>query len=240
MIRLGVNVDHVATVRQARRVLVPDPLAAALLAQKAGAEAIVVHLREDRRHIQERDVKVLRRKIKKLNLEMATAEEIIKIACKIKPDQATLVPEKRQELTTEGGIDVAGNLKRISRVTKRLQRAGITVSLFIDPDLKQVNASARTGAQIVELHTGCYAEATSKRKQDKEFLRLSKAARSAQKLGLQVSAGHGLTYQNVSRLIKIPQIKEFNIGHDIIARAVIVGIEKAVKEMIRLLPKLKR
>ncbi|MBU4310318.1 pyridoxine 5'-phosphate synthase [bacterium] len=235
MVRLGVNVDHVATVRQARRAPEPDPPAAALLAQRAGADSIIVHLREDRRHIQDRDVKLLKKKVKRLNLEMAVAKEILKIACEVRPDQATLVPEKRRELTTEGGLDVAGNLEKISKAVKRLKKKGIFVSLFIDPDLKQVIASAETGAQMVELHTGCYAEAKSKKKEDKELKRITMAAQKARKLSLEVSAGHGLTYQNVSRIVKIPEIEELNIGHNIIARAVMVGMKEAVREMLDLI-----
>jgi len=233
VIKLGVNVDHVATVRQARGVSEPDPLEAALLAQRAGADSIIVHLREDRRHIQDRDVEILRKKVKRLNLEMAVTEEILEIACKIKPDQATLVPEKRRELTTEGGLDVAGNLRKISKAVKRLKKEGILVSLFIDPDLKQVKASTKTGAQMVELHTGCYAEAKSKKKKGKELTRISRAAKEARELGLAVSAGHGLTYWNVSRIAKIPEIEELNIGHNIIARAVMVGMKQAIKEMLQ-------
>ncbi|HEA47498.1 MAG TPA: pyridoxine 5'-phosphate synthase [bacterium] len=235
MVRLGVNVDHVATVRQARKAPEPDPLAAALLAQRAGADSIIIHLREDRRHIQDRDVEILRKKVKRLNLEMAVAKEILKIACEVRPDQATLVPEKRRELTTEGGLDVAGNPKKISKAVKRLKKKGILVSLFIDPDLRQVIASAKSGAQMVELHTGCYAEAKSRKNKDKELKRIVRAAREAQELGLEVSAGHGLTYQNVSQIVKIPEIEELNIGHNIIARAVMVGINQAVKEMLNLI-----
>lgn len=235
MVRLGVNVDHVATVREARKAFEPNPLEAALLAQRAGADSIIVHLREDRRHIQDRDVKLLRKKVRRLNLEMAVTEEILKIACRVRPDQATLVPEKRQELTTEGGLDVAGNLGKISKAVKRLKEKGIFVSLFIDPDLRQVRVSAKTGAQMVELHTGCYAEVRSKKRKDKEFKRLSRAAREAKRLGLEISAGHGLTYQNISRIVKIPEIEELNIGHNIIARAVMVGMNQAVKEMLNLI-----
>ena len=235
MVRLGVNVDHVATVRQARRAPEPDPLEAALLAQRAGADSIIVHLREDRRHIQDRDVKVLRKKVKRLNLEMAVTAEILKIACKIRPDQATLVPEKRQELTTEGGLDVAGNLQKISKAVTRLKKKGTLVSLFVDPDLRQVKASAETGAQMVEIHTGCYAEARSKKKKDKELKRITRAAKKARELSLKVSAGHGLTYQNVFRIIKIPEIEELNIGHNIIARALMVGMKEAVREMLNLM-----
>ena len=235
MVRLGVNVDHVGTVRQARGAPEPDPLEAALLAQRAGADSIIVHLREDRRHIQDRDVKLLRKKAQRLNLEMAIIEEILKIACKLRPDQATLVPEKRQELTTEGGLDVAGNLKKVSKAVKRLKEKDILVSLFIDPDLRQVKASAKTGSQMVELHTGCYAEAKSRKKKDRELTHISRAAREAKRLGLKVSAGHGLTYQNVSRIVRIPEIEELNIGHNIIARAVMVGMKQAVKEMLNLI-----
>ncbi|MBA7621334.1 Pyridoxine 5'-phosphate synthase [subsurface metagenome] len=240
MVRLGVNVDHVATVRQARRAPEPDPLEAALLAQRAGADSIIVHLREDRRHIQDRDVEILRKKVKRLNLEMAVTEEILEIACKIKPDQATLVPEKRRELTTEGGLDVAGNLKKISKAVKRLKKEGILISLFIDPDLKQVKASTKTGVQMVELHTGCYAEAKSKTKKGKELTRISRAAKEARELGLAVSAGHGLTYWNVSRIAKIPEIEELNIGHNIIARAVMVGMKEAVEDMLNLIKRRKK
>lgn len=239
MVRLGINVDHVATVRQARKVFEPDPLEAALLAQRAGANSIIVHLREDRRHIQDRDVKVLRKEVKRLNLEMAVTEEILKIACRVRPDQATMVPEKRKELTTEGGLDVAGNLRKISKAVKRLKEKGIFVSLFIDPELRQIKASAKTGAQMVELHTGCYAEAKSKEKKDKELTRILRAAREAKRLGLEVSAGHGLTYQNVSPIVKIPEIEELNIGHNIIARAVMVGMDQAVKEMLNLIKRWK-
>ncbi|MCK4648870.1 pyridoxine 5'-phosphate synthase, partial [bacterium] len=223
------------TVRQARRAPEPDPLEAALLAQRAGADSIIVHLREDRRHIQDRDVKVLRKKVKRLNLEMAVTAEILKIACKIRPDQATLVPEKRQELTTEGGLDVAGNLQKISKAVTRLKKKGTLVSLFVDPDLRQVKASAETGAQMVEIHTGCYAEARSKKKKDKELKRITRAAKKARELSLKVSAGHGLTYQNVFRIIKIPEIEELNIGHNIIARALMVGMKEAVREMLNLM-----
>jgi len=234
MVRLGVNVDHVATLRQARRAKEPDPVEAGLLVQRAGANSIIVHLRKGRRHIQDRDVKVLRKRVKRLNLEMAITEEILKIASRLKPDQATLVPEKRQELTTEGGLDVAGNLKKVSKAVKRLKKKGILVSLFIDPDLKQIKASAQARAQMVELHTGCYAEAKGKKRKDRELKRIIKAAKKAKKLGLKVSAGHGLTYQNVSKIAKIPEIEELNIGHNIIARAVMVGMKQAVKEMLNL------
>ncbi len=235
MVRLGVNVDHVATVREARKAKEPNPLEAALLAQEAGADSIIVHLREDRRHIQDRDVEILKKKVKRLNLEMAITEEMLKIACRVRPDQATLVPEKRRELTTEGGLDVAKNLRKVSRAVRRLRKEGILVSLFIDPDLKQIKASAQTGAQMVELHTGCYAEARSKKRKDKELKRISQAAREAQGSGLKVSAGHGLTSQNVLPIAKIPGIEELNIGHNIIARAVMVGMRKAVREMLDLI-----
>lgn len=235
MPKLGVNVDHVATLRQARRTVAPDPIVAASIAEEAGADSIIVHLREDRRHIQDRDLQLLRQKVKtRLNLEMAATSEMLKIACRVKPDQATLVPEKREELTTEGGLDVAGKVKEITEAIETLRKAGITVSLFIDPDIRQVKAASQAGAHMVELHTGNYCDAKSEEERDREFERLVEATRSAKDFGLRVSAGHGLTYENVSRVAGIDGVEELNIGHNIVARAVIVGMKKAVKEMVDL------
>jgi len=232
MPRLNVNIDHVATVRQARGGKEPDPVLAAYLAELGGAEGIVVHLREDRRHIQDRDVALLRETVKtKLNLEMAGTEEMVAIACSVKPDMATLVPEKRQELTTEGGLDVAGNFKNVSRTVKELNKAGIFVSLFIDPDAEQIKASGEAGAGMVELHTGTYADAVSDAARDSELKKIAKAVKKAAALGLRVSAGHGLNYVNAGPVALIDGIEEFNIGHSIVSRAVMVGFENAVREM---------
>lgn len=232
MPRLNVNIDHVATVRQARGGKEPDPVLAAYLAELGGAQGIVVHLREDRRHIQDRDVRILRETVRtKLNLEMAATGEMVAIACDIKPDMATLVPEKRQELTTEGGLDVAGNIKNVSRAVKDLSKSGIFVSLFIDPDEEQIKASKRTGAGMVELHTGTYADAKSDAVREAELKKLTKAVKKADGLGLRVSAGHGLNYVNAGPVALIEGIEEFNIGHSIVSRAVMVGFENAVREM---------
>jgi len=233
---LCVNVDHVATLRQARRAAEPDPVAAALLCESAGASGITVHLREDRRHIQDRDVRLLRQVVRTtLNLEMATVEEIVAIALEVSPDQVTLVPERREEITTEGGLDVAGRAGAIGGVVKRLQAAGIAVSLFIDPDSAQVTASAATGARMIELHTGRYCTAHEKRDPSatrSELAALVKAAGQAQALGLVVNAGHGLNLRNVEPVAAIHGVHELNIGHSIIGRAVLVGLERAVREMI--------
>ncbi len=233
---LCVNVDHVATIRQARRAAEPDPVAAALLCESAGAAGITVHLREDRRHIQDRDVRVLRQVVRTtLNLEMATVEEIVAIALEVHPDQVTLVPERREEITTEGGLDVAGRAGSIGGVVKRLQGAGIAVSLFIDPDSSQVTASAATGARMIELHTGRYCTAHEKRNPAAtrtELAALVKAAGQAQALGLVANAGHGLNLRNVQPVAAIAGMHELNIGHSIIGRAVLVGLERAVREMI--------
>jgi len=232
MQKLGVNIDHVATLRGVRRGIEPEPVFAALLAQGAGADSIVAHLREDRRHIKERDLFILKETIKiKLNLEMSIAPEIVEIACKLKPDQATLVPERRMELTTEGGLDVVSNLKKIKQVSQRLERQGIAVSLFIDPDKKQINASKRSGIKMVELHTGRYADSKTTKEQDAYFKELEIAANFAKREGLQVFAGHGLNYYNVTRVARIKAIEELNIGYSIVCRAVLVGLERAVKEM---------
>ncbi|MBN1256582.1 MAG: pyridoxine 5'-phosphate synthase [Planctomycetes bacterium] len=233
MIRLGVNIDHVATIRQARRTIEPDPVAAAALAELGGADGITVHLREDRRHIQDRDIELLRQTVKApLNLEMAVAEEIVGIAVKLKPYCATLVPEKREEVTTEGGLDVAGGFQRVEEVTKRLQAAGIVVSLFIDPDVVQIDAAARTGAEFIELHTGAYAEAWGKEAEvGKQLALLADGVQCARAAGLRVNGGHGLTYFNVAPIAALPQIEDLNIGHSIISRAVFTGLERAVREM---------
>jgi pyridoxine 5-phosphate synthase len=236
MTRLAVNVDHVANIRQARGIDIPDPVTAAMLAELAGACGIVVHLREDRRHIQDKDVEVLRQVIKtKLNLEMAATPEMVGIAKRIKPDVVTLVPEKRQELTTEGGLDVKGNLADLEKTIGELSDAGIQVSTFVDPDIAQIKASLEAGAQIVEIHTGTYCEADEDEAREIEAEKVAKAATFALKGGLRVSAGHGLNYRNVQRIADIKEIEEMSIGHSIIARAVMVGISQAVREMIDLL-----
>ncbi len=229
---LGVNIDHVATLREIRQGREPEPVLAALIAQAAGADSVVVHLREDRRHIQERDLYLLKEVVKvKLNLEMATAPEIVKIASTVRPDQATLVPEKRQELTTEGGLDVAGNCSRVERVLRRLQRRGIQVSLFIDPDKHQINASKKIGAKIIELHTGRYAEAKNLRESEKYLREIKQAASYARERGFIVNAGHGLNYYNVVAVAKIKQIEELNIGYSIVCRSVTTGLEEAIRQM---------
>ncbi len=230
--RLGVNVDHVATLRQARGGNDPDPLAAAVLVELAGADGIVVHLREDRRHIQDRDLRLLRELIRtKLDMEMAADETMAKIALTIKPDLVTLVPEKRQELTTEGGLDVPAHKDRLQQIIGMLHDGGIPVSLFIEPDLGHIRAAHKISADFVELHTGRYANAKRSKEADAEFEAITQAAKLAYKLGMGVNAGHGLNYQNVKRLTHIPEIVEYNIGHSIIARAVLVGLDQAVREM---------
>ena len=236
MVTLGVNIDHVATIRQARGGVEPDPVLAAAIVELASGDAITVHLREDRRHINDRDVKILSQTIKtRLNLEMAATEEMQKIALEIKPYSVTLVPEKRQELTTEGGLDVVKQKENLKEYLKPLLEAGIIVSLFIDPDLEQVKASAETKAQFIELHTGQYAESFDTSTEDKTFNALKESTKLAQELGLKVNAGHGLNYQNVKRIISIPGMIELNIGHSIVSRAVFVGLGQAVKDMKYLL-----
>jgi pyridoxine 5-phosphate synthase len=236
MPRLAVNIDHIATIRQARKTFEPDPVIAASLVELAGADGIIVHLREDRRHIQDRDLLLLKKTIvTKLNLEMAATEELIGIALEVKPDMVTLVPEKRQELTTEGGLDVAGREREFAGIVQTLKAGGIRVSLFIDPSGNQVSASQTVGADIVEIHTGQYAEACGRDEIEKQLYRVLWAVREAKKQGLEVSVGHGLTYQNVKRFQGISEISEFSIGHSIISRAVLVGIERAVKEMLALI-----
>jgi pyridoxine 5-phosphate synthase len=233
MPKLNVNVDHVATVRQARGGIEPDPVLAAYLAELAGAHGIVVHLREDRRHIQDRDLYVMRETVKtKLNMEMAATNEMVGIALDVMPDMITLVPEKREELTTEGGLDVIGNRKAVSKAVDKLRDKGLFVSLFIDPDEKQIKASQEIGAEMVELHTGTYAEADNEKKVEKELQKVENSVMTAMDLGLRVAAGHGLDYQNVEPIAWIEEIEELNIGYSIISRSVIVGIEEAVSEML--------
>lgn len=235
MPKLGVNIDHVATLRQARRTTEPDPIAAAIICEFAGCDSIVVHLREDRRHINDRDLRILREVVKtRLNLEMSIATEIVDIAIDVRPDQATLVPERRQEITTEGGLDVISGEKSIKEVIKRLQSAGIRVSLFIDPVNSQIEAANRVGASVIELHTGKYAEAKLEEENIRELQNLINTTQFAINLGLRVNAGHGLNYQNVKKVARISGIEELNIGHSIIARAVLVGLERAVREMLEL------
>ncbi|MBW2467099.1 MAG: pyridoxine 5'-phosphate synthase [Deltaproteobacteria bacterium] len=236
MIRLAVNVDHVATLREARGISEPDPVLAAGLCELAGAEGIVVHLREDRRHIQDRDVRLLRQTVKtKLNLEMGAAKEIIEFALELKPDMVTLVPEKRKELTTEGGLNVAGQKKKLKGVIARMSKAGIPVSLFIDPDSKQIQASSKVGATFVEIHTGRYSDAASEEEMEQEFQLIAAAAEEAYEAGLRVNAGHGLNYVNTSRIAALETIEELSIGHAIMARAIFVGLDQAVREMLALM-----
>ncbi len=229
---LGVNIDHVATLRNARGGVEPSVVKAAEIAENNGATSITTHLREDRRHIKDNDVYTLIKTLKtRLNLEMAMADDIQRIALEIKPHSICLVPEKRQEITTEGGLDVAGQLDRVTEFIKPLLDTGIIVSLFIDPDENQVKASAKTGAQFIEMHTGTYSEAFGTEKEEQEFLNLKNAAKLAQSLGLKVNAGHGLNYENVKRMHEIPGLVELNIGHSIISRAVFTGLGEAVKTM---------
>lgn len=235
MAHLGVNIDHVATIRQARRTYEPDPVTAAALATLGGADVITIHLREDRRHIQDRDLRVLRETVPHgLNLEIACEAEILGIACQVLPDQATLVPERREEITTEGGLDVQGAPTRVRAAIEQLSQAKIPVSLFIDPDISQVEASAELGADAIELHTGSYA-LTSGDAQQRELERLRTASRRCVELGLKLNAGHGLNYQNVVPVAKIENMRELNIGHSIVARAVFTGLQEAVSEMKRLI-----
>jgi pyridoxine 5-phosphate synthase len=232
-VRLGVNIDHVATVRQARRVPDPDPVLAAMLAELGGAHGITVHLRSDRRHIQDRDVEILRHTVKtRLNVEMASTQEMVKIALTVKPDQVTLVPERREELTTEGGLDVVLNSVQLKPTVRMLEEGGIRVSLFVDPDLEQVKESHKVDAKAVEINTAAYADARDARSREAALRRVVDAARFGRKLGLDVHAGHGLTYQNVAAIAAISEMSELNIGHNIVARAVLVGMERAVREML--------
>ncbi len=232
-LRLGVNVDHVATLRQARLTTYPDPVEAALAAERGGAAGITVHLREDRRHIQEGDVLALQERVAtKVNLEMAAAEEIVEFACRVRPQDACLVPERREELTTEGGLSVAGRENLLSGVVARLAGQGITVSLFIDPEPSEIEASAAVGAAAVELHTGAYADAAGEAERDRFLQALVDGAALANKCGLEVHGGHGLTVANVGPVAAIAEIEELNIGHSIVGRAVMLGIEEATREML--------
>lgn len=229
---LGLNIDHIATIRQARRCSEPDPIAAAVIAELAGADGITVHLREDRRHIQERDVRLLRQVVQThLNLEMAATPEMVAIALDVKPNYITLVPERRSELTTEGGLNVKVQGDRLSKFVNQLQGAGIPVSLFVDADVEQIQAAARTGAKFVELHTGTYANAKNEEALKRELEVLAKGGALAIELGLRLNAGHGLTYWNTRAVAQIAGMEELNIGHSIISRAVLVGLEKAIHEM---------
>jgi pyridoxine 5-phosphate synthase len=233
--KLAVNVDHIATVRQARRTIEPDPVVAAAIAELAGAEGIIIHLREDRRHIQDRDLHILKQTVKtKLNLEMAATEEMIRIAGQTRPDMVTLVPEKREELTTEGGLDISRK-PLLKKAITTLKKDGILVSLFINPEPADVKVSRGLGADFVEIHTGRYADAQNEAEKEQELSRIRKAVETAHRLKLRINAGHGLNYINIKPLVAWPEIEEFSIGHSIIARAVLVGMEKAVKEMLALI-----
>lgn len=231
MLKLGVNIDHIATVRQARKAAAPRPLEGALLAEKAGAWGITAHLREDRRHIQDADIRELAAHVKNLNMEMAVTGEMVRIACEVRPYSSCLVPEKRQELTTEGGLDVAGQLEKVAAAVEKLHAAGIVVSLFIDPEFDQLDAAAKAGADYVELHTGTYSNAAGAERR-KELDRLIAAAEHAHKLGLSVNAGHGIDYENIAGILEIPHLSELNIGHSIVGRAIMTGMEQAVREML--------
>ena len=233
---LGVNIDHIATLRQARLTRYPDPVQAALLAEQAGADSITVHLREDRRHIQERDINLLRQvMLTPMNLEMAVTENMLVFAEKVKPEFCCLVPESRKELTTEGGLDVAGQIDRVTEACARLKMAGVRVSLFIDADNRQITAAGKTGAEVIELHTGHYADAAFGNESAVELGKIISGAEQAKSLGLKVNAGHGLNYLNVRHIAQIPQLEELNIGHSIIARAVFTGLEVAVREIKRIM-----
>jgi len=240
-ILLGVNIDHVATLRNARGTDYPSPLDAAFIAERAGADGITIHLREDRRHIKDQDVRDIVSNIHtRLNLELAVTNEMIDIACNVKPASCCLVPEKREELTTEGGLDVAGNFRRLEEACSTLTTAGILISPFIDPAKEQIDAVKAAGATMLELHTGCYADAKSEFEQVNEYNRLVEAAAYADSLGLRVNAGHGLHYHNVESIAKIPEIIELNIGHSIIARAVMSGLDMAVRDMKNLMSNARR
>jgi len=233
MSKLVVNVDHVATVRQARMITEPDPVTAAALAELAGCHGIIVHLREDRRHIQDRDVEILKQTVQtKLNLEMAAVPEMVRIAARIKPDMSCLVPEKREELTTEGGLDVHGQVENLKGVVEELKSAGIVVSLFVDAGKDQLDASKEVGADYVEIHTGHYSDAVTAEQETAEFEKIKIGIEYADSIGLKVNVGHGLNYMNTQRLVPIKQIQEYSIGHSIIARAIFVGIDQAVREML--------
>lgn len=238
MKKLGVNVDHIATIRQARKGRFPDPVIAAGICEIAGCDSIVCHLREDRRHIQDRDVYELKKTVRRLNLEMATSEEIIQIALDVVPAQVTLVPEKREELTTEGGLDVAKNVEKLKRLVKLFHDKNITVSMFIEPDFEQIEASKEIGADAIEIHTGRYAEYFEFDQEEnwkKEIERIEKSVEYGMSTGLKVHAGHGLDYRNILPVLQIPHIEEFNIGYSIICRSVFIGLKNAVKEMLDLI-----
>jgi pyridoxine 5-phosphate synthase len=236
MVELSVNIDHVATVRQARRIEEPDPVVAAAFAELGGADGITVHLREDRRHAQDRDVRILRQTVRgEFNLEMACAEDVVSIALEVVPDLATLVPERREEITTEGGLDLVRHQRRVGRVTERLQKAGIAVSFFIAPDERQIRVARKLGAQFIELHTGEYAHGRTAAEREPAYARLCDAAAAAHTLGMGVHAGHGLNYRNVRPVSEIPEVAALYIGHSIVGRALFVGLERAVREMKALL-----
>ena len=236
MVRLGVNIDHVATIRQARGVAYPDPVTAAGMVELAGADGIVCHLREDRRHIQDRDLRLLREVIQtRLNLEMAATEEMIRIAIATKPDIVTLVPEKREELTTEGGLDVIKHFRSLEKGIRRLQKGGIPVSLFVDPKTDQIKASEGVGANTIEIHTGHFCDARTTAQMDGELKKIFDAVGEATHRNLRIAAGHGLNYVNVRRIAEIKEIEELNIGHSIIARAILVGLDRAIREMMELI-----
>lgn len=233
---LGVNIDHIATLRNARGTCYPDPVQAAFIAEQAGADGITVHLREDRRHITDRDVRLLRQTLQtRMNLEMAVTDEMVAIACEVRPHFCCLVPEKRQEVTTEGGLDVAGQAEKVGAACKRLAEAGIQVSLFIDPEERQIDAAVAAGAPYIEIHTGAYADAPDDAARARELERIAHAARYAAGKGIRVNAGHGLTYHNVKPIAALPEMHELNIGHSIIGRAVMSGLNEAVAEMKRLM-----
>lgn len=233
---LMVNIDHVATIREARGTYFPDPVYAAGIAEMAGASGIIVHLREDRRHIKDRDLRILREVVRtKLNLEMAATDEMVKIATDVLPDMITLVPEKREELTTEGGLDVVSLSDRLKKVLEQVKKKGIKVSMFIDPEEKQVRVSKEIGADMIEIHTGRYCDAIKDKEREEEFKKVVNAAKIGKELGLGVNAGHGLHYHNVKRIALIPEIDELSIGHSIIARAVFVGLDRAIRDMLALI-----
>ncbi len=238
MVRLHVNIDHVATLRQVRRAKFPDPVAAAALVELAGGDGITVHLREDRRHIQDRDLRLLRQTVKTfLNMEMATTDEMLGIALEVMPDGVCLVPESRQELTTEGGLDVLKHFERVAQVSRRLEEAGVYVSLFIDPDAKQIEAASRTGASFIEIHTGKYANAANAEEREACLNGLRDAVLGARQLGLRVNAGHGLDYHNTAPVAALEGIEELNIGHAIVSRAVLMGLDRAVRDMKAIIEK---
>jgi pyridoxine 5-phosphate synthase len=241
MARLAVNVDHVATLRQARRITIPDPVTAAAIVELAGADGVVVHLREDRRHIQDRDVRILRKTVKtRLILEMAATEEMIGVALDVKPDLVTLVPEKREELTTEGGLNILAHKTVVSEAVRTLQEGGIPVSLFVDPDENHVRAAHDVHADVVEIHTGAYCDALDKKERDRTFEQIRKGVKLAHELELGINAGHGLGYETIKAFSCLSEIHEFSIGHSIIARAVMVGLDRAVRDMVALVKECRR